>query len=55
MNTQVNEKALPPVVRQEIANAEAQDFMLIDMDVSPFPFSQKYLLTCVSGGRGATM
>lgn len=55
MNTQANEKALPPVVRQEIANAEAQDFMLIDMDVSPFPFSQKYLLTFVSGGRGATM
>ena len=35
---QANEKALPPVVRQEIANAEVQDFMLIDMDVSPFPF-----------------
>ena len=52
---QANEKALPPVVRQEIANAEAQDFMLIDMDVSPFPFSQKYLLTFVSCGRGDLM
>ena len=52
---QANEKALPPVVRQEIANAAAQDFMRIDMDGSPVPFSQKYLLTFVSCGRGATM
>ena len=52
---QANEKALPPVVRQEIANAEAQNFTLVDMDVETFPFSKKYLLTFVSCGRGATM
>ena len=55
MKIQVNKGTLPAPVRQEIANAEAQDFTLVDMDVETFPFSQKYLLTFVSCGRGATM
>lgn len=55
MQTQVNKETLPLVVRQEIANAEAQNFTLVDMDVETFPFSQKYLMTFVSGGRGDLM
>lgn len=55
MRMQVNEKTLPPVVRQEIAEAEARDFVLIDMDIETFPFSQKYLMTFVSGGRSDLM
>ena len=55
MKIQVNKGTLPAPVRQEIANAEAQNFTLVDMDVETFPFSQKYLLTFVSCGRGDLM